>query len=353
MKARHLQIEEDNNLFSLIQQRIQLELDVKGFSFRFRLWVKFLFYLGLSASLYAILFWSMPSYLFLLCYVLFGWVMLLFAFNFAHDFSHNTVFKKSKWNNLGFIAIYTLVGAHAEAWRERHVNSHHFAPNVMEYDTDLQITGIIRVTPDMTYRWYHRYQFVYACFAYSLYSFYWIFVKDVLMLINKRHKGEADWKYFMSFLLQKIVYVGYLLVVPLLFAEQSIAIVLLGFLLMHFVQSVFLLFTFFMTHHVLETHYPCTDEKGIIQTSWLMNQIRSSNDMHPFSEVANFVLGGFNNHIAHHLFPHIHHLHYPKLNKILYRTLMEEGIIPNQTSYFGGVVSHLKLLRKLGFRPKV
>ena len=116
---------------------------------------------------------------------------------------------------------------------------------------------------------------------------------------------------------------------------------------MHLTLSLFLLFTFFMTHHVEKTEYPTTDEKGYIKTSWLMNQIKSSNDMHPFNETANFILGGFNNHIAHHLFPHFHHIHYPQLNRILYDILNRNNIIPNQTTYWGGVLSHLRLLKHM------
>lgn len=100
-----------------------------------------------------------------------------------------------------------------------------------------------------------------------------------------------------------------------------------------------------MTHHVKNTEYPTTDENGYIRTSWLMNQIKSSNDMHPFSETANFILGGFNNHIAHHLFPHYHHIYYPKLNKVLYEVLLRNNITPNQTTYWGGIVAHLSLLK--------
>eukprot|EP01136_Pigoraptor_vietnamica_P012239 Opistho-1_new@51955 len=103
-----------------------------------------------------------------------------------------------------------------------------------------------------------------------------------------------------------------------------------------------------MTHHVEKTEYPTTDENGYINTSWLMNQIKSSNDIHPFSETANFILGGFNNHIAHHLFPHYHHIHYPELNRILYHALSKNNILPNQTTYWGGIISHLKLLKKMG-----
>ncbi len=100
----------------------------------------------------------------------------------------------------------------------------------------------------------------------------------------------------------------YILILPLLFSNQGWSIVTYGFIAMHLVQSLFLLLTFFMTHHVLNTYYPKTDTRGIIQSSWVMNQIKSSNDMHPFSEAANFILRGFNNHIVHHLFPNIHHI---------------------------------------------
>jgi linoleoyl-CoA desaturase len=102
-----------------------------------------------------------------------------------------------------------------------------------------------------------------------------------------------------------------------------------------------------MTHHVENTIYPTTDEHENIQTSWMMNQVKSSNDMHPFSKIANFIFGGFNNHIAHHLFPNIHHIYYPRLNVLLYKILTDNGIQPNQTTYWGGIVSHLRLLKRM------
>ena len=153
----------------------------------------------------------------------------------------------------------------------------------------------------------------------------------------------------MSFWTQKTFYLTFILALPLMFSGQAWYIVLTGFLAMHLSQSLFLLFTFFMTHHVEQTEYPTTDNNGFIKTSWLMNQIKSSNDMHPFSETANFILGGFNNHIAHHLFPHYHHIHYPRLNKILYSILLQHDIKPNQTTYWGGITSHLRLLKRMSY----
>ena len=349
MRDRHIQVAADSELLQEIRKEVKQEFHPNEQAVRVHLLLKFVVYFGLSVVFYASLFWvNAPGY-FVLIYILYGLSSLLFAFNFAHDFSHETVFSNKIWNHLGFVALYTLVGAHAEEWRKRHIQSHHFAPNVKEYDSDLQITGIIRVIPESPYRWYHRFQHLYAPFAYTSYSLFWVFIKDAVIYTEGfRSDAKRNWGYHLSFWGQKAFYLGYLLLLPLLASGQHWGIVLLGFVCMHLVQSLFLLFTFFMTHHVENTYYPQTDADGQILSSWLMNQIRSSNDMHPFSRLANFILGGFNNHIAHHLFPHIHHMHYPKLSTMLYDILERNGIQPNQTSYWGGIVSHLRLLRNMG-----
>jgi linoleoyl-CoA desaturase len=286
-------------------------------------------------------------------YILFGLFSVLFGFNFAHDFCHNTIFKNKKLNNAGFTFIYSLAGAHAEAWKYRHIHSHHYAPNVKDYDTDLQITSLIRVEPGSEYKWFHKYQTFYAPLAYTTYSLYWVFIKDfVIYFTDKDIPNRNRFSFHFLFWLQKIFYISYLLILPILFSGHTWLTITLAFIAMHLIQSLFLLFTFFMTHHVEQTKYFSADNEGYITTSWFTNQIRSSNDFYPFSKTANFIFGGFNNHIAHHLFPHIHHVHYPLLNKILYKTLGDNKIKPNETSFVGGIISHLRHLKNLSMRPE-
>jgi linoleoyl-CoA desaturase len=351
MRDKHKYIAADSELLKTIHTRVQQQLVIDKRGTAVRIGVKFTVYFSLFVSLYAALYLINDPAVFIACFVVYGFIAVLFAFNFSHDFSHNTVFKNRKLNDLCFTIIYTLNGAHAEAWKQRHIQSHHYAPNVKDYDSDLKITKLIRVVPGSEYSWYHRYQHLYAPFAYTTYSLFWVFIKDFVILFSKddynRKKGVA---YHISFWVQKLAYIGFILMLPLMFANVAWYVVVAGFFCMHLSQSLFLLFTFFMTHHVESTAYPTTDEKGLINTSWLMNQVKSSNDMHPFSETANFILGGFNNHIAHHLFPHYHHVHYPRLNKVLYAVLEEHGYTPNQTSYLGGIVSHLRLLKQMGER---
>ncbi|RYU95216.1 fatty acid desaturase family protein [Emticicia agri] len=351
MRDKHIHIPQDSELLKIIYAQVAEKLVIDKTNFLFTIWLKFAFYVFLMGISYTALYKIINPVSFILCFIFYGFASLLLAFNFSHDFSHNTIFKSKNLNNICFIIIYTIVGAHAEAWKQRHINSHHYAPNVEDYDSDLKISKLIRVIPDSQHYWYHQYQHWYAPLAYTTYSLFWIFIKDFVILFSKdSYTSNKGFRYHVLFWLQKICYISLVLLLPILFSLQHWSVVLTGFFCMHIFQSLFLLFTFFMTHHVEETQYPKTDANGYINTSWLMNQIKSSNDMHPFSSTANFILGGFNNHIAHHLFPHYHHIHYPQLNRILYAILQEHHIQPNQTTYWGGIVSHLKLLKRMSYR---
>lgn len=336
----------------LVYKEVEGHLKIDHHSTALLLVVKFIFYLASVCFFYTLLYTATNPVLLAAVYVFYGLSAVLFGFNYAHDFSHNTVFKNKQLNNAGFVFIYTLLGAHAEAWKYRHIHSHHYAPNVKDYDSDLQITSLIRVEPNSEWKWYHKFQHWYAPLAYMTYSLYWVFIKDfVIYFSDESSPGGKTVTYHVTFWLQKIVYFSYLLLLPLLFSGFAWYIVVVAFLLMHFVQSLFLLFTFFMTHHVEATEYFSADEEGYIRASWFMNQVKSSNDFYPFSKAANFIFGGFNNHVAHHLFPHIHHVHYPELNKILYRTLQENNIQPNVTGFFTGIASHLAHLKNLSCKP--
>lgn len=351
LNDKHLNITADSDLLKLVHREVQDGLRIDKKATAALLTVKFVFYSTLMLVTYTGIFLSTTTTGLFTAYILFGLFSVLSGFNFAHDLCHNTVFKSKVLNNAGFTFIYTLVGAHAEAWKFRHIHSHHYAPNVKDYDTDLQITGLIRVEPGSEYRWFHKYQHYYAPLAYTTYSFYWVFIKDfIVYFTDDSNPRKYSFRYRLSFWIQKLFYLGYLIILPILFTNKPWLYIIAAFIVMHLVQSLFLLFTFFITHHVEKTEYFNTNENGHIETSWFTNQVKSSNDFYPFSPAANFIFGGFNNHIAHHLFPHVHHVHYPKLNRILYKVLNDHHIKPNTTGFLGGIASHLRHLRKMGKR---
>lgn len=352
MKDKHINISADTKLLKLIYREVDDKLQVDKANTARLLLFKFIVYFSLLAWTYSSIITAEHFGSLLVFYILFGLLSVLFGFNFAHDFSHNTVFRNKQLNEFCFIAIYTMVGAHAESWKHRHIHSHHYAPNVKDYDSDLQITNLIRVEPGSPYKWFHRYQHWYAPLIYTTYSLYWVLVKDMVIYFTDRtFPKKRTLRYHFSFWLQKTAYIIYLLVIPILYSGLPWQLIVLAFLVMHLLQSQFLLFTFFMTHHVEKTAYFNAGESGYIATSWINNQIKSSNDFYPFSPLANFIFGGFNNHIAHHLFPHIHHVHYPALNRILYSTLRQNNIEPNVTGFFSGALSHLRHLKNMSVKP--
>src|ERR1041385_8902348 len=142
MRDKHLHIRQDSDLLKLIYCQVDKQLVIDRGDFRRLLWVKFIVYFWLAAFCYRQLYRIADPFWFIASFMAYGFVLLLFAFNFSHDLSPDTVFTSKRWNRLGFTLIYAMVGAHAEAWKQRHIHSHHYAPNVEDYDSDLQITKL-------------------------------------------------------------------------------------------------------------------------------------------------------------------------------------------------------------------
>lgn len=342
--SQHILIKEDLALLRQIREAVKQNIKPDRKKIRSLLLCKAALYFLLPGIFYTALFWVQNSYAFCLAYAGYGISLILLALNFGHDLSHNTVFSKRRWNSFFFHFIFLLLGGDGKAWRNRHVRSHHLAPNVDGHDTDLEISSLVRLTPESAKKKYHRFQHLYAPVLYGFYSLFWIFIKDPLVFFSQKQKAKEK----LIFAGAKLLYVSYLFVIPALFSDVTFTPVFIGFLLMHLAQSWFVLFTFLITHHVEACEHPVVNAKGVIEASWMMNQVRSSNDFYPFSRLANFIFGGFNNHVAHHLLPELNHLYYPQVNRILYPILQKSGVCVNSSGYFKSIGSHLRLLRKYG-----
>lgn len=306
-------------------------------------------------SLLILLYWSIiqsTSFLSLaLSYTGFGLILILTGLNFAHDLAHNAIFKDRRINNGLFEFLFLLLGANGYLWKIRHTHSHHLYPNVENFDADLEIGKFIKIDPVTAHQKYHKYQYLYAPFLYTIYTFYWIFYKDFIHLIKNKNANltfpkhpKREWIKFFAF---KLLYLLYILTLPLLLSPLGWSSVVIAFCVMHLVKSWFLLITFLITHHVEKTQFAVIENTSI-SNSWFMHQIQSANDFHPFSKLANFIFGGFNCHVAHHLFPNICHIHYPEISRIIYGRFKENEIIPNNSGYFKSIQSHFRLLKQYG-----
>jgi linoleoyl-CoA desaturase len=305
-------------------------------------------YTSLLAGGYMLIFHIHSFVALLLLYIGIGYLLVLLGLNFAHDFAHNTIFSNKYLNNFLFELLFMLMGVNGYLWKKRHVYSHHTYPNIEGFDVDIELSGVIKLSPEQPSKGYHYFQHVYAPFLYLTYSLYWIGYKDIRLFLKRKHANLAfdshpaiEW---IKLIVCKLLYISYMLIIPVFFSSFSTSQILLAFMVMHLLKSGFLLMTFLISHHVENTAYHGQEP---LYSSWFMHQISSANDFHPFSTVANFIFGGFNCHVAHHLFPSVPHPYYPDISRIIYRNLAGKNIAIPQTSYLGGIASHIRLLKQV------
>ena len=70
--------------------------------------------------------------------------------------------------------------------------------------------------------------------------------------------------------------------------------------------------------------------------------------------MVNFYTGGLNHQVEHHIFPHISHVHYQKLAKIVKKTAKEFNLPYNEyKTMTKAVAEHFRHLGVLGQKPEL
>ncbi|WP_296700702.1 acyl-CoA desaturase [Algoriphagus sp.] len=324
-----------------------------GYATKF-FYTKALLLIGIYISLYIILLYANQSIVALTAMVLMGPIAIFIGINVAHDAAHGSIAKK-QWMNNSFLLLFDFLGANSYIWKKRHVFSHHIFPNILNADADLKQNPMVRIFPNDEKRGYHRYQFIYAPFLYLLYTINWLFFRDfqdfqkkeIGSLKLKRHKKLEYFK----LIFYKIIYVSYILIFPLLFSSLNGWQLLLGFLLMNFAASITITLALIPSHVAEDSAFPIPDESGQMATSWSHHQLHTIRDFATSNWFLNFLFGGFNHHLAHHLFPNICHVHYVKITPIIKASAKRFGLTYNhEASFFNAYLSHYKLLKKNGIQ---
>lgn len=308
-----------------------------------------LLYFGAYASIF--LLDSNPMTI-LAAYVVMGLCGVMIVFNLVHDASHHAVSSKS-WVNTMITYLGDLVGINTYIWDIRHNIQHHSFTNVLGGDLIIENEPLVRLSQHQAYKPFHRFQPIYAVFLYMGYSFYWMFVidfklffrKEICNLINIKHSRKQWFILFAG----KVFYVFYMIVMPWLFTSLGLMQILLSFLVMHMAAGL-LLSTIAVLGHFVEGPVFPEASNGIIDNSWSEHELDATIDFAPKSRVVNWVTGGLNTHVAHHLFPSICHVHYYELTKVIKAYCEEKGYNYKSETFLGGIKSHFKYLYRLS-RP--
>lgn len=276
-----------------------------------------------------------------------------------HDANHGS-YSSKKWVNQLLGYSLNVVGGNAFNWKIQHNVLHHTYTNIFEVDEDISPRGVLRMTPYEKWKVIHQFQYIYAWFLYGLMTLVWILVKDYVRIANYQREGhikrqKADFATELAILLAtKVVYFGYIMVIPLLVLSITWWQWLIGFLVMQYVAG-FILAIIFQPAHVIEgTEYPMPDESGSMENSWAIHQLRTTTNFANNSTLFSWYVGGLNYQVEHHLFPNICHVHYRNISKIVKQTAQEFNLpYKAAPTFWDAITGHARLLKELGKRPVI
>lgn len=275
-----------------------------------------------------------------------------------HDANHGA-YSNRPWVNTLIGYSLNLVGACSFTWKIQHNVLHHTFTNVHEEDEDISPRGLLRLTPHSPWKWIHKYQHLYAWFFYGLMTIVWLFFKDFDRINRYHRKGlvtkqkaniTREW---LVLLVTKLIYIGYIFVIPVVFTPFAWWQVILAVISMHYFAG-FLLAIIFQPAHVIEgSEFPLPNSAdNMLQTNWAVHQLLTTTNFGNRSRWFSWYVGGLNFQIEHHLFPNICHVHYRGIQPIVKETAEEFGLPYKSTrTFLEAVMKHAKLLKQLGVRP--
>jgi len=312
---------------------------------------KMLFYFGLNVLFYILMMNSHETLWFMATYLAMGISVLLTAFNVSHDAAHGVAVKSPFWNKFLFSLSFNLQGNNAYVWGKNHTESHHSFTNIEGSDIDVLDNPLFRMHPGKKWRWFHRFQFIYAPFLYLFYSLNWFLFRDTLLLFHissrtieiKLPINEAFKLVFF-----KVLYIGYMVVIPIYFLPIDWVWIIMAFLINHALVSLIFVAVLGVSHVSDIVEHPVVDAKNQINMSWALMQLKTSVDYSVDSRFFNLTLGGFNAHTLHHLLPHVSHVHYLKILPIFRNLCAEYGLKYNEMSYLESLQAHFRFLKLMG-----
>lgn len=317
-KPQYNKIQEDNTLFSELRKRVNKRVqeipENRDIYIQIKAVVLPLLYFGLY---FLALFNVQKPAVYVISFVLMGTTLVLIYLNLIHEAAHNNIFKSKKLNDY-VLKIFDFVGANSYIWKKRHIVSHHAYPNVDGWDTDIEQSGVLKIYPHIEATGIQKIQHRIFFLIYPLYLFNWMFIRDFRDFFDKERvinktQGEIPVKEKVRMILFKVFYFFYQIFIPVLFFGVSWKLALGAWFLQIIVASVFALFVLLPLHPLPENEFPILDEKNGLPYSWLRHQFEVTNDLKENNWFVRHVLGNFNFHVAHHLFPNYSYAYYNEI----------------------------------------
>ncbi|MES2704936.1 MAG: acyl-CoA desaturase [Bacteroidota bacterium] len=271
-----------------------------------------------------------------------------------HDSNHGS-YSSNKTVNKIVGDVVNVVGGYDVTWRIQHNVLHHTYTNIEGLDEDIDTGGLLRFSPHAEKHSMHKYQHIYAWFLYCLLTLQWVTYKDYRLLFQYEKKGLLRKekitlrKALLELTIYKVIYVTYVLVLPIMFSGASWQAVILGFLLLHAVAGLGLSCIFQLAHVLESSEFPLPADDRKMDNSWAIHQMLNTANFSPRSHWMFWFVGGLNYQVEHHLFPHISHVHYPQISKIVKSTAEQYGVpYKVMPTFLNALREHGRMLKKMG-----
>lgn len=348
------------NFFRTLNKRVNAyfkENDLKRTG-NWKLYTKAIIMFGVFlVPLIIILTVSMPHWVLLLLTVVIGIGMAGVGMNVMHDSNHES-FSSKKWvNKLMGSSMYILAG-NVYNWKVQHNVLHHTFTNIPGFDEDIDAGRIIRFNKNAKWLKIHQFQKYYSFFLYGLLTINWAITTDFRQM-HKYLKRKLSYGKFpnpatewTTLIVTKIIYYLLWIVLPLLVLDIAWWKVLIGFFVMHYTAGIILSVVFQLAHIVPMAEMPLPDKEGNLEHTWAVHQLYTTANFAPNNKFISWYTGGLNHQVEHHIFPHISHIHYGKIAKIVKETALEYDLPYNEYKTFQkAIVEHFNQLKTLGVKP--
>jgi len=284
-----------------------------------------------------------------ICYAGLGLLLVINFLNLIHDAVHGVLFRSRRWNAI-YVRLFDLMGANSYVWAIRHTRLHHNYPNIMGWDSDVEQSSLARIFPHGAFSRIHKYQHIYLPFLYPLYLLNWLLIRDFKDFFNRR---KPVWKVtviprseYVRLFAFKLFFLFYMIVLPVLLLNIGWAQAIAAFLVMVFTASIFSLVVLLSPHANTENQFPLPDGENRLPNSWFMHQLINTNDVSHDNWFTRWVMGCFNFHVAHHLFPAVSHVFYPEITRILREEAGANGLPYRCYPLTTTLINHYRLLKQ-------
>lgn len=283
--------------------------------------------------------------------ILLGLAVAGIGFNIEHDGGHGA-YSNRRWINRASAMTLDMIGGSSYLWRWKHAVFHHTYVNIKDYDADIDLGVLFRLSPHHQRFAHQRLQHWYAFPLYGVMAMKWHFYDDFRDLVSGRmgvqpYPRPRGWDLF-ALIAGKIVFFTLAFLAPLLF--HSFATVAIFYAITAAVAGITLSIVFQLAHCVEEADFvePQAGREEI-DSAWAVHQAQTTVNFARNSRIATWYLGGLNFQIEHHLLPGICHVNYPAIAPIVKQTCEEFGVrYADFSSFTRGVIAHLDWLKRMG-----